>query len=87
MLELSPSNPLAYSDTLLTFGICGSPSSGLWLPDWLPREIGVIEALVELLPSFVPMLLAPVDLAGEVAGEIFAGLVGVRFSVLEVLED
>lgn len=46
-----------------------------------------MEALVELVPSFVPMLLAPVDLAGEVAGELFAGLVGVRFSVVEVVDD
>jgi hypothetical protein len=89
MLEPSPPNSESspYSDILLTFGIGGSPSSGLWLPEGLPREIGVMEALVELVPSFVPMLLAPVDFAGDVAGELFAGLVGVRFSVLAVVVE
>lgn len=39
--------------------------------------VGVIVALVELVPSFVAMLLSSVDLAGEVAGVLFCGLVGV----------
>lgn len=88
---LDPSNPSSYSETLLTFGICGSSSaSGLRSPEWvvLPMEVGVREALVELLPSFVPMLLPLVDLAGDVAGVLSDGLLGVRFSVaVVVVED
>lgn len=49
------------------------------LSEWLrlAREVGVIVALVELVPSFVTMLLPSVDLAGEVAGVLFCGLAGV----------
>lgn len=50
-------------------------------------EVGVREALVELLPSFVPMLLRPVDLAGEESGVLSGGLLGVRSSVVVVVDD
>lgn len=53
----------------------------------LPVEVGVGDSLVELLPSFVAMLLPSLDLAGEVAGVLSGGLVGERFSLLVVVED
>lgn len=88
----APSYPSAYSDTLLTFGICGRPSaSGVLMPLpgwlWVPIEVGVREALVELASSLVATLLSSLDLAGELPGVLFDGLEGVRFSVTVVEED